>query len=69
MKNPWIVFAVKPPSANYKVWRYFCGEFVSKEKALTKATEFVRSDNPIAEKALLETGMFDIINLLTGERV
>lgn len=68
MKKPWIVFAIRPPRENYRVFKHFCGEFETKKKALAKATEFVASDNPNAEINLAETGMFDIINLLTGER-
>lgn len=60
MKKPWIVFAIRPPRENYRVFKHFCGEFETKKKALAKATEFVASDNPNAEINLAETGMFDI---------
>lgn len=69
MKKPWVVFALRPPRSNYKAWKHFCGEFETKDKAIAKAVEFVRSDNPSAEQNLAETGMYDVINLLTGERI
>jgi len=69
MKKPWIVFAIRPPRSNYKMYKHYCGEFETKEKAIAKANEFVSSGNPNAEQNLAETGMYDIINLLTGERL
>lgn len=55
--TPWLVMALLPPSSTYKAWRYFVGEFETLDKAKAKAERFCG-----------ETGMYDIINLVTGER-
>lgn len=57
VKTPWLLFAIVPPSSTYKVWRWYSGEFETFDKAREKAVKFCG-----------ETSLYDIMNLVTGQR-